>query len=107
VAFKAAESFFAQGETIMSNMTGKFLSQWQMAEAKRTEDCMNAIQKRNGTNYPLSEILAWGCGCCIGPVIMEGKKIPSPAEADEILRQRKHERKRKQTCEQANSHQKF
>lgn len=70
---------------------GKFLSQWQMAEAKRHEARANSIQKREGTNFPLSDIIAWDCGCCIGPVIMSHCKDPilSPEEADKVLRDRK------------------
>ena len=57
----------------MSNMTGKFLSQWQMSEAKRHEAMLNSIQKREGTSYSLTPIIAWSCGCCIGPCIDRNK----------------------------------
>jgi hypothetical protein len=65
----------------MSNHTGKFLSQWQMAEAKRSEAILNSIQKREKTNHPLSNIIAWSCGCCIGPSINKDKIIPTKEEA--------------------------
>jgi hypothetical protein len=72
-------------------MTGRFLSQWEMAEAKRHEARANSIQKREGTNFPLSGIIAWGCGCCIGPSIRYDQPILSASEADGVLKQRKHE----------------
>ena len=80
----------------MSNHTEKFLTQQQMATAKEQEAIMNSIQKRNGTNFPLTEIIAWSCGCCIGPYIARGKgPILSPQEADKILKERKVRRNKK------------
>lgn len=80
----------------MSNHTEKFLTQWQMSEAKRSEAIMNSIQKREGTHFPLSNIIAWGCGCCIGPVIKRHDgPILSPQEADKILKARKVRRNKK------------
>ncbi len=75
------------------NMTGKFLTQWDMSEAKRHEARQNALQKREGTNHPLSSIIVWGCGCCVGPVLVRHKNIPTAEEADEILRERKRQSK--------------
>jgi len=72
------------------NMTGKFLSQWQMSEAKRQEAIANSIQKRDGTSFPLTDIIAWSCGCCIGPYIAKHKQpILSASEADEVLKKKK------------------
>jgi hypothetical protein len=82
----------------MGNMTGKFLSQWHMSEAKRDEARLNAIQKRNGTNFPLTPIVAWGCGCCIGPSVNKERSILSAAEADKILKARKHELPAREVC---------
>lgn len=79
----------------MSNHTGKFLTQKQMAEAKRSEAIQNSIQKREGTNFPLSEIIAWGCGCCIGPVINRKSEILSAKEADAVLKAKKKSKKEK------------
>jgi hypothetical protein len=73
----------------MSNHTGRFLTRWQMAEAKRDEARLNSVQKREGTNHPLSNIVAWSCGCCIGPCIKQDQNIATPNEADAIMRQRK------------------
>ena len=83
------------------NHSGKFLSQWQMAEAKRIEAIENSVQKREGTNFPLSDIIAWDCGCCIGPVILRWEQpILSAAEADEVLKKRKIRKrdKNEHTC---------
>jgi hypothetical protein len=74
----------------MTNMSGKFLSQWHMAEAKHSEAIVNAIQKRAGTRHPLSETIAWSCGCCIQPYLKRDKTIATPEEADAILRTRKN-----------------
>src|SRR4051812_2269096 len=73
----------------MSNHTGKFLTQWQMAEAKRHEAWQNSQQKRNGTNHPMSNIIAWSCGCCIGPVLKRDETILTPEQADAVLKLRK------------------
>ncbi len=94
-AWKSENVGEKNGNGSMSNLTGKFLSQEQMAEAKRSEAVMNAIQKRDGTNFPLSPIIAWGCGCCIGPVIMRRKPILSASEADRALKKRKVRKQRK------------
>lgn len=75
----------------MSNLTGKFLSRWQMAEAKRSEAVINSVQKRNGTRHPLGPIIAWSCGCCIGPYRKTDKTIATPDEADAILRKKRVE----------------
>lgn len=73
----------------MSNLDGKFLSQWEMSEAKRHEAKLNSIQKREKTHFLLSDIVVWGCGCCIGPNIDRYKPKLSPSEADDILKKRK------------------
>lgn len=77
----------------MSNMTGRFLSQWHMAEAKHSEAIVNSIQNRNGTRHPMKNIIAWGCGCCIQPYLNKDKTIATSEEADAILRQRKVKKK--------------
>lgn len=72
----------------------KFLTSRQMSEAKRVEAVMNAVQKRNGTNFPVMGHVAWSCGCCVSVRIKDwGEPILSPAEADEVLRQRKRQDK--------------
>ena len=73
----------------MSNMTGRFLTQKQMAEAKSFEAICNSIQKRAGTRHPLSNVIAWDCGC-IGPVILRNRIIPTSEQADAMLKLRKH-----------------
>lgn len=69
-------------------MTRKFLSQEQMAEAKRSEAIANAIQKREGTNYPTT-IIAFDCGCIWSHVRRYDRPVLSPAEADVVLKMRK------------------
>jgi ubiquinone biosynthesis protein COQ9 len=66
-----------------------FLTQWQMGEAKHSEAIANSVQKRNGTNHPLSKHIAWSCGCCIFPIILRDKTVATAEEADAILKSRK------------------
>ena len=88
----------------MGNMTGKFLSQWHMSEAKRQEARVNAMQKRNGTNLPLTPIIAWCCGCCIGPHVARNKRtILSSSEADKILVRRKVRKRGKTFADDVNA----
>lgn len=73
----------------MPNHTGKFLTKYHMAEAKRSEAMTNSVQKREKTNHPAGEHIAWSCECCVGVPLKYDQKILSKTEALVELKRRK------------------
>lgn len=60
----------------------QFLTLAQMAEIKKSEAAINAIQNREGTKHPTT-VVVWSCRCCYGYTILYHRKIANTTVQEE------------------------
>ncbi|WP_308721089.1 hypothetical protein [Komagataeibacter xylinus] len=77
-------------------MAGKFFSRDAIIDTRRNLNRMNAIQKRQGSVPYHTHFITCGCPdpiCGAYPSIDKTRPLPSPQQAEQTLRARRHQRK--------------
>jgi hypothetical protein len=78
-----------------NDMTGKFLRRGAIIDTIKSEERTNAIQKRNGTNHPVT-VTVCGCpdpNCGAWHTLRKERTLPTAAEAELSLKESKAARR--------------